>query len=127
MNAVRASREAIVAALAPVVPCLTYVPEVVNPPLAVLVPGRPFMTTRDAGFCRLLARFEVFLLAPVGTNEGMTDDLDGLLMQAVAALWDVVDVTDPGAGLESAARRVTGYSWRYGPGVYDMTIRLGAV
>ena len=84
------------AALAPVVPCLTYVPEVVNPPLAVLVPGRPFMTTRDAGFCRLLARFEVFLLAPVGTNEGMTDDLDGLLMQAVAALWDVVDVAEVG-------------------------------
>jgi hypothetical protein len=45
-------------------------------------------------------------------------------------LYDVVDVTDPPAGLTSSARRVIGYRWRYSttgrPG-YDMTLTLGNV
>jgi hypothetical protein len=45
-------------------------------------------------------------------------------------LYDVVDVSDPGAGLSAAPRRVLGYSWRYSTGArprYDMSLRLGEV
>jgi hypothetical protein len=44
--------------------------------------------------------------------------------------YDVVDVTDPAAGLSTATRRVLGYSWRYSTGArprYEMTLTLGKV
>ena len=45
-------------------------------------------------------------------------------------LYDVVDVTDAGAGLTAAPRRVLGYTWRYSTGArprYEMTLTLGEV
>lgn len=45
-------------------------------------------------------------------------------------LWDVVDVTEPAAELDSVPRRVRGYTWRYSTGPrarYDMTLTLGEV
>jgi len=45
-------------------------------------------------------------------------------------LYDVVEVTDPGAGLSAARRRVLAMSLRYvrdRPAAYDMRLRLGAV
>ena len=43
-------------------------------------------------------------------------------------LYDLVTITDAGAGLNAAKRRVLGLSWRYStrerPG-YDMTLALG--
>lgn len=44
-------------------------------------------------------------------------------------LYDVVDVTDAGAGLSASKRRVRGYRWRLDRlrGLYQMTVRLGAV
>ena len=45
-------------------------------------------------------------------------------------LYDVVDVTDAGAGLTEAPRRVLGYAWRFSTGSkprYDMTLTLGEV
>jgi hypothetical protein len=43
-------------------------------------------------------------------------------------LWDIVDVTDPAAGLAQAPRRVLGYAWRYSTvprPSYAMTVTLG--
>ncbi|MPZ50722.1 MAG: hypothetical protein GEU75_15725 [Dehalococcoidia bacterium] len=45
-------------------------------------------------------------------------------------VYDVVSVTDPQAGLDAAARRVLGLSWRYSTGErprYDMALTLGNV
>jgi len=44
-------------------------------------------------------------------------------------LYDVIEVTDPGAGLSAAGRRVLGISLRYSTGeqpVYEQRIALGA-
>jgi hypothetical protein len=45
-------------------------------------------------------------------------------------LYDVVDVTDPGADLTDLPRRVLGYTWRFSTGPrprYEMTLTLGEV
>lgn len=45
-------------------------------------------------------------------------------------LYDVVEITDPGAGLVRAKRRVTGVQVQYsrtGTARYDMTLNLGGV
>ena len=45
-------------------------------------------------------------------------------------LYDVVEVTDAGAGLSAARRRVAGLAMRYSTGkrpVYEQRIALGAV
>ena len=42
-------------------------------------------------------------------------------------LFDVIELTDPQAGLDAVARRVIGYTWRFDGqrGRYDMTLTLG--
>jgi prophage tail gpP-like protein len=42
-------------------------------------------------------------------------------------LYDVIELTDPQAGIEAATRRVIGYAWQFDRqhGRYEMTLTLG--
>jgi len=61
--------------------------------------------------------------------EGRGDELAVFGVHCGVELYDVVTVTDEGAGLAGALRRVLGYEWRYEGrrGRYEMRLQLGAV
>lgn len=69
-----------------------YVPEMVNGPAFVIQPGSPFL--EQDGFCTYKVHFTVTALADVSTNEVATDELDGLVWDALQVL-DVESVSEP--------------------------------
>lgn len=90
--------------------------------------GEATATTLDAGLngdFATLARANAVLRGDEVAS--MVDELEVFGVHCGIELWDVVSVTDPGAGLVEAPRRVSGYAWRYQGGRYSMTLSLGRV
>jgi len=70
-----------------------FLPERINPPAAVVLPGSPYVEAGDVyGTHKVNAT--VSLVAGNGTNDTATAALDNLIGTAVLALWDVADVTE---------------------------------
>jgi hypothetical protein len=59
--------------------------------------------------------------------QARADELTLFGIHCGVELYDVLEVTDSQAGLDSEPKRVLGYAWRYQPsrGHYDMTLTLG--
>jgi len=70
-----------------------FLPERINPPAAVVLPGSPYVEAGDT-FGTHKVTFTVSLIAGNGTNDAATAALDGLIQTAVLALWDVADTTE---------------------------------
>ncbi|GMA34739.1 hypothetical protein [Demequina litorisediminis] len=91
----KAEREAIATALTDAgLRGWAWVPEAPVAPCAIVQPGSPYLSTEDEPFGSYKTRHLVSILAPVGTNEKVTDDLDALIETAMGAL-NVVEVSEP--------------------------------
>lgn len=64
---------------------VAFVPERPAPPLAVVVPGAPYVATGDT-FGTYKVRFDVVLMTAKATNETETIDLDTSVQAALEAL-----------------------------------------
>ena len=79
---------------------MDYIPEVLNPPLAIVFAGDPYITLNDTEkktFKDVQVRLEVRVVAGRATNEVATDTLDDLICQVLIALgnWDLQQVSQP--------------------------------
>ncbi|SNS41584.1 hypothetical protein SAMN06309944_0164 [Micrococcales bacterium KH10] len=72
-----------------------HLPERLNPPVAVLVPGSPYLEAGDV-FGTHKVRYTVALVAGNATNDMATKALDELIETAVTALWDTADLERAG-------------------------------
>lgn len=77
-----------------------YVAEVITPPVAVVVPGVPYLRWGGPGvpFGHVTVRFDVLALTVQGASKKSAELIDSMIEDVMAALdeWDVVDVTQPG-------------------------------
>jgi hypothetical protein len=76
-------------------------PEAVTPPFVYVAPGDPYVSYEGAAFGSKIAHYFVVPVAQAGVNEVTSDELDTLLLAALAAIEDhddfyVVDVDVPG-------------------------------
>lgn len=80
-------------------PAFDHLPARLAPPCAIVAAAAPYLTSEDAPIGSHRMRLEVRLLVRPGDNATVTDDLDGLIEQAVTALsattWAVEDVSQP--------------------------------
>ncbi|WP_084130315.1 hypothetical protein [Demequina sp. NBRC 110055] len=91
----KAEREAIADALTTAgLKGWAWVPEAPVAPCAIVQPGSPYLTADGATFCGYHTRYLVSVLARVGTNEKVTDDLDQLIELACQTLT-VTEVSEP--------------------------------
>lgn len=79
---------------------LDYIPERVEPPVAVVAAGEPYVEevfdnkTFDSDYT---VRMEVTLIAGTSTNETVTDDLDDMIckvLKGLAGSWEA-DISQP--------------------------------
>ncbi len=74
--------------------------EVVDLPCAFVGPGDPYLSGEGAGFGGWLASLVVVVVAGPGDNQAQADQVDALILQALAALestgHDVATVDAPG-------------------------------
>ena len=59
-----------------------YVPERITPPVAVIEPGGPYVTSGET-FCEFEVTFNVVLFAATGTNEVATAELDQYICNVI--------------------------------------------
>lgn len=77
-----------------------YVAETITPPIAVVVPGAPYIVTSGEGvpFGHVRVRHDVLLVSHRGANKKAAALIDSMIETALAALndYDVTDVAQPG-------------------------------
>lgn len=78
------------------------VPDKVTPPCAFVSPGDPYLTRDGATFGGEIVRHRVVVVTTAGVNDRTAQALDGLILQALDALyvsddWDVESVGSPGS------------------------------
>lgn len=94
-------RDAITAGLAAAgIRAYANLPDRLQPPLALVQPGDPYLTPSDtAGYAKggWTIRHEVVVIVPPGDNRIQTTALDALIEDALAAVidWGVVQVNQP--------------------------------
>lgn len=85
-------RNSIVDALEEVVKTYPFLPEKPVAPCAVIMPGATFMTVNGDNFQpNHSIQWNVTILLGAGTNQSLTQGLDGLIESAVSALWANTD------------------------------------
>ena len=62
----------------------SYIPEIINPPSAIIFSGSPYLERQT--FQDYTVRLEVYLLVRQGSNDVETDDLDAMLEVAIEAV-----------------------------------------
>lgn len=67
---------------------LDYVPERVVPPIVIISPGSPYLSTESVGNDYRLA-LNLTLVAGTATNEEVTEALDELIADTVSAVADI--------------------------------------
>lgn len=98
MNTLTAVRQEVADALTAVgIEALDYIPEVVNPPLAIISAGEPWLADGpNKTFQDIEVRLSIRLVAAHATNEDATDALDQMVVKALLALgWNLERVTQP--------------------------------
>ena len=82
------------------IPAYSYQPDRGYPPFAIVVPGSPYIEGRVT-FATLLTRWTIQLVAPFGSSEVVTEQLDSMLDAAFAAFLEagieVESVDEPDA------------------------------
>lgn len=81
-----------------------YVSETITPPVAVAVPGEPYLIRpagEDSGvpFGSLEVRFDVLIIGHKGSNKKSAAKIDDLIWEVLDALnsqWDIDRVSQPG-------------------------------
>jgi len=66
-------------------------PENAAPPLVYVGPGDPYISRETAAFGHVVAHNQVVLVASPGVNESAADELDQMVVDALAALEDIAD------------------------------------
>jgi hypothetical protein len=82
-----------------------YIPERIQPPMAVLAAGNPFIEKgQTQTFTDVEMRLDISLIAQNATNVKSTEELEGLIVDALLALkgvnWEIESVSQP-FGLEA--------------------------
>lgn len=74
----------------------TFIPERVTPPVAIISAADPYVVETGTTFNSFLVRLEVTLVAGTATNAVATENLDGLIEEAIICLggW-TVEVSQP--------------------------------
>lgn len=76
----------------------TYVPEQLNGPAVLCVPGSPYVEDGNR-FGEHVANFEAWLISGIGTNAVITDWLDNAIQSSIRKLidagWTVTGVDEP--------------------------------
>lgn len=79
---------------------IDYVAETITPPVAIVVPGAPYLSRPEGQvpFGVHQVSIQVLLLAGTGTNKTTAEALDRMIERAVVALddWDLTEVSQPG-------------------------------
>lgn len=76
-----------------------YVGELVQPPIALVMPDEPYVTTTGVRFGNVRVNLSVLLIGGRGTNRAAANALDLMIEAAYTALaddWDVTEVSQPG-------------------------------
>ena len=76
-----------------------YVGELVQPPIALVMPDQPYVTTTGVRFGNVRVNLSVLLIGGMGTNRSAANALDLMVEKAYAAMadnWDVTEVSQPG-------------------------------
>lgn len=81
---------------------VTYVETNIIPPCALVVPGQFDYVTQPVGENPYRKPYsvnvQVLLIGEAGTSEGVAEDMDSMLVDAINALdsdWDITEVTAP--------------------------------
>ena len=80
---------------------IEHVAEVMQPPVAVVVPDDPYITTsgENLPYGHVVVRMSVLLISDKATNKAAASKIDSMIEQAYMALnddWDITEVTTPG-------------------------------
>lgn len=89
-----------------------YVSETITPPVAVAVPGEPYLIRpggEDSGvpFGHIEVRFDVLIIGHKGSNKRSAAKIDDLIWSVLDALnseWDIDRVSQPGEITLSSAK-----------------------
>ena len=75
---------------------VSYIPERISPPIVLISAGSPYVEEQNTQFNTFLVRLELTIVAGTATNAVATDNLDGLIEQAIVCLggW-TVEVSQP--------------------------------
>ena len=96
MSALTDLRVEVTTALAPVIQSTEFLPETITPPVAVVVPGEPYIKTGRT-FGTHDVTLSLYLIGGRGTNKSAASAMDTLIEQVIETLpdWNLQDVRQP--------------------------------
>jgi len=71
-----------------------YIPARINPPLAVIAAGSPFVSSEGVAFGEFKTRWEITVIAPTGANDVSTEKLYDLVEDSIVALVNSKYIVD---------------------------------